>query len=189
MGFMISMISIAEYADYASDVYSLELFPACINCHAHLLKYIQYMELHHFKESLTQTDYIFPAMSINSVVQRGQHTSTETVQGWLDMTVKYAGIDGLSGFKFSTHCFWWGGPQYHLMEAPHGQCWPIGRIRWWGGWAEHEHVGSISYLILVKFCEYRVTHLSDIWLMSLKLEQSVMEMHFLQSNGKLAILL
>ena len=49
-----------------------------------------------------------------------------------------AGIDGAE--HFTTHCFRRGGAQYRFMFAPVGQRWTLARIRWWGGWAQGEHV-------------------------------------------------
>lgn len=79
-------------------------------------------------------------MSVNSIIQRGQHVSTEIIQGWLDEAIANTGIDNSSSFTFSTHCFRRGGAQYRFMYAPNGHRWTIGRIRWWGGWAEREGV-------------------------------------------------
>ncbi|KIK72124.1 hypothetical protein PAXRUDRAFT_103115, partial [Paxillus rubicundulus Ve08.2h10] len=27
------------------------------------------------------------------------------------------------------------------MFTPVDQCWPLAKVRWWGGWAEQEHIG------------------------------------------------
>jgi hypothetical protein len=67
-----------------------------------------------------------------------------------DASIKGAGT-------FTTHCFRRGGAQYRFMYAPIGEHWSLARIRWWGGWAEGEHVSRTSknlYLTLISLKQF-----------------------------------
>jgi hypothetical protein len=75
-------------------------------------------------------------MSANGIVHPGQPISHDTIQKWINESTADAGILG----NFSTHYFRRGSAQYWFMFAPVGQRWTLAKIRWWGGWAEGEHV-------------------------------------------------
>ncbi|KIJ19774.1 hypothetical protein PAXINDRAFT_68324, partial [Paxillus involutus ATCC 200175] len=75
-------------------------------------------------------------MGANGVIQPREPLSHDTIQKWINEATSGAGISR----SFSTHCFRRGGAQYHFMFAPVGQRWPLAKVRWWGGWAEQEHV-------------------------------------------------
>lgn len=81
-------------------------------------------------------------MGSNGVVYPLEHISHDTVQNWLDEFTTQAGICHSRG-SFSTHCFRRGGAQYRFMHAPVGERWALHVVRYWGGWAEGEHVSNI----------------------------------------------
>lgn len=70
--------------------------------------------------------------------------SHDTIQRWIDEFIKGAGIDS-SEVRLTTHCFRRGGAQYQFMYAPVGKRWTLATIRWWGGWAEGEHVSKFIF--------------------------------------------
>jgi hypothetical protein len=90
-------------------------------------------------------DYIFPHLSSNGTVQN-KPISHDTVQ---KNVREFAAATGLER-NFTTHSFRRGGAQYRFMKAPIGECWSLAKIRWWGGWAEGEHV-STTYQSSVLF--------------------------------------
>jgi hypothetical protein len=79
-------------------------------------------------------------MGANGVPQPQEHISHDTIQKWINEFTHGARISG----SFSTHCFRRGGAQYRFMFAPVGQRWTLRTVRWWGGWAEGEHVSSFK---------------------------------------------
>ncbi|KAI6095655.1 hypothetical protein EDD16DRAFT_1719009 [Pisolithus croceorrhizus] len=108
-----------------------------------LVFWMKWVEFVHLGRPMADEDFLFPALGANGVLQPGQPLSHDTVQKWIDEAVAGAGIHG----TFSTHCYRRGGAQYWFMFAPVGQRWTLARVRWWGGWAEGEHVsGTASYL-------------------------------------------
>lgn len=108
------------------------------NAFVWLLVWMKWLALTCYGRELTPTDCLFPTIGANSVVRIGEPLSRETFQNWINEAVEGAGIPGY----FSTHCFRRGGAQYRFMHAPTGQRWTLATVRWWGGWAEHEHVSS-----------------------------------------------
>ena len=86
---------------------------------------------------MSQTDFMFPLLGPNGVLQPGKALSHETVQKLLNEATTGAGIPG----TFSTHCFRRGGAQYCFMLSP--KPWLLKRVHWWGGWAEGEQVSII----------------------------------------------
>ena len=116
--------------------------PACDAFHW-LTLWIQYLESVHYGRPLNPEDYIFPAMSVNGVMQPQEHISHDTVQNWINEATTGAEIRRASGGSFSTHCFRRGGAQYRFMYAPVGQRWSLAVVRWWGGWAEGENVRTL----------------------------------------------
>jgi hypothetical protein len=87
-------------------------------------------------------------MGANGVVQPREHVSHDTVQGWINEATMGAGIRQAAGGSFSTHCFRRGGAQYRFMYAPIGERWTLAVVRWWGGWAEGEHVRASESLAI-----------------------------------------
>jgi hypothetical protein len=98
--------------------------------------WMKWLEVYHYGRELDQDDCIFPSMGANSVMQPRDQLSHDIVQKWINKATVGAGICG----SFSTHCFRRGGAQYHFMFALVGERWTLARVRWWGGWAEHEQV-------------------------------------------------
>ncbi|KAF8572542.1 hypothetical protein K439DRAFT_1238495, partial [Ramaria rubella] len=88
---------------------------------------------------LEPDDWLFPSVSSNGIVQIVTAMSREVVQNWIDEFIVGAGID-IARARLTTHCFRRGGAQYRFMYAPVGKRWTLATIRWWGGWAEGEHV-------------------------------------------------
>ena len=89
---------------------------------------------------LQDDDYIFPAISANSkTIYPHTPISKEKIQDKLDAFANFRGLKGK--LKFTTHCFRRGSAQFRFMYAPSGERWTLSCIRWWGGWAEGEHVG------------------------------------------------
>ena len=109
-----------------------------VACDAFLLVvlWIKWVEHVHLGRRMADGDFVFPAVSINTVLKPAEPLAHDSVQKWITEAVKGAGING----NFSTHCFRRGGAQYRCMYAPPGQIWTLGVIRWWGGWAEGENV-------------------------------------------------
>ncbi|KAF8499393.1 hypothetical protein BU17DRAFT_15635, partial [Hysterangium stoloniferum] len=70
--------------------------------------------------------------------------SHDTIQKWLDEFVEGANIE-LGIMKLMTHCFRRGDAKYRFMYVPVGKCWSLATIRWWGGWAQGEHMLIHSY--------------------------------------------
>jgi len=111
-----------------------------VACDAFLLValWIKWVEHIHLGRRMADGDFMFPAVSTNGVLQPGVPLAHNAVQKWITEAVQGAEIRG----TFSTHCFRRGGAQYRCMFAPAGQLWTLDLIRWWGGWAEGEHVSS-----------------------------------------------
>jgi integrase len=95
---------------------------------------------------LEPEDYIFPTISTNGIVHPHQHITSEVVQKEINEFAAAADITG-AGY-FTTHCFRRGGAQYRFMFAQIGERWTLARIRWWGGWAEGEHVSILLTLFI-----------------------------------------
>lgn len=100
-------------------------------------KYLEEMIYH---RPLKPDDYLFPAIGANGIVQVGEHVSHDDVQKWIKEFTTGAQLPQANG-NFTTHCFRRGGAQYRFMFAPVGRRWTLRQVRWWGGWAEGEHVG------------------------------------------------
>lgn len=118
--------------------------PTACDAYHWLPTWIEYLESVIYKRTLEPEDYIFPAMGATGLVQRGECISQDTVQKWINEFTQGAGIPQAAGGSFSTHCFRRGGAQYRFMFAPVGQRWSLRTVRWWGGWAEGEHVSLTS---------------------------------------------
>ena len=113
--------------------------PAC-NSFRHLSTWISYLEQEIYHRPLESHDYIFPAMGANGILQPREPITHDTVQKYIHEFTFGAGIAQASVGSFSTHCFRRGGAQYYFMFAPVGKRWSLRMVRWWGGWAEGEHV-------------------------------------------------
>jgi len=108
--------------------------------YTHLLNWIDHYETYFLGgKPLGDEDYIFPAFNSTwTSVNRNEPISAKSINTLINETAKAAGVKGTG--EFTTHCFRRGGAQYRFMYAPIGERWTLARIRWWGGWAEGEHV-------------------------------------------------
>jgi len=106
----------------------------------HLLDWLDFYELL-LGRSLQPDDYLFPAISVKGTVEPHRHISSDVAQKIITDAAQAAGLPNPT--LFTTHCFRRGGAQYRFMFAPIGERWTLARIRWWGGWADGEHVSFI----------------------------------------------
>jgi hypothetical protein len=127
-----------------------------------LLIWLKWHEFAHYERTLAPDDCVFPVMGANGVVHPRELLSHDTVQKWINEAVEGAGIPG----SFSTHCFRRGGAQYRFMFAPVGQRWTLAKVRWWGEWAEQEHV-----CVLISFFLARNVHLT--WILTVQYSHSL----------------
>lgn len=88
-------------------------------------------------------------MGANGILQPREPITHDTVQKYIHEFTFGAGIAQASVGSFSTHCFRRGGAQYYFMFAPVGKRWSLRMVRWWGGWAEGEHV---RHRIILMYC-------------------------------------
>ncbi|KIK74945.1 hypothetical protein PAXRUDRAFT_174273 [Paxillus rubicundulus Ve08.2h10] len=44
------------------------------------------------------------------------------------------------------------------MFAPVGQCWPLAKVHWWGGWAEQEHHNTLIRYLLDELHTYETDY-------------------------------
>jgi integrase len=113
-----------------------------IDMHFHMRRWLTMLDHYFYVDGKSANDYIFPGVSGSGSLQAGSPVSHDTIQKWLDEFVAAAGI-GLGNTKLTTHCLRRGGAQYRFMFAKVGKRWSLATVRWWGGWAEGEHVGII----------------------------------------------
>lgn len=116
--------------------------PAC-NAYRHLTEWLDCLQ-DIYERPLEGEDYVFPAMGANGIIHPSEPISHDTIQKWINEFTFGAGIAQAATGSFSTHCFRRGGAQYFFMFAPLGMRWNLRAIRWWGGWAEGEHVRIYS---------------------------------------------
>lgn len=107
--------------------------------YCHFLYWLKFLEHYIYHRPLEDDDFIFPAIATNGVAQIGRPVPHDTIQKWLDEFIASCGVNIGQG-RLTTHCFRRGGAQYRFTYAPYGKKWNLARIRWWGGWAEGEHV-------------------------------------------------
>ncbi|KAJ7850505.1 hypothetical protein B0H14DRAFT_2355646 [Mycena olivaceomarginata] len=107
-----------------------------------MIRWVKYLEEDIYGHPLQPDSYIFPATGANGIVQTGEHISHEDVQKWITEFATGADLPRANG-TFSTHCFRRGGAQYRFMFAVVGRRWTLRQVRWWGGWAEGEHIGVL----------------------------------------------
>jgi integrase len=107
--------------------------------YSNVLNWLDFYETYLLRRPLQPDDHIFPAIGANGTsVHPTRPMTADVVQKRITEMATKAGIDGAE--YFTTHCFRSGGAQYRFMFAPVGQRWTLARIRWWGGWAQGEHV-------------------------------------------------
>lgn len=108
----------------------------------HLLSWIEFYEFL-IGRPLAANDYIFPTIGSGGIPHPDRHISSDIAQKQITAMAKEANIYGAE--YFTTHCFRCGGAQYRFMFAAIGQQWTLAWIRWWGGWAQGEHVSPNNY--------------------------------------------
>ncbi|KAH7902777.1 hypothetical protein BJ138DRAFT_1201457, partial [Hygrophoropsis aurantiaca] len=112
--------------------------------YSHLRAYVKYLEKVVLRRSMEPDEYIFPRVGSNGIYYFKQEMTYDTVQKLLAKLSKEAGLSE----RHSSHCLRRGGAKYRFLEAPLGERWSLGIIRWWGGWAEGESVDTlIRYLL------------------------------------------
>ena len=122
------------------NIYPQPATPA-IDMHMHMVAWLDFYARFLLKRPLQPNDYIFPTIGANGVsVHPERPLSSDMVQKKIIEMATKAGIKGAE--KFTTHCFRRGGAQYRFMYAPMTKRWSLAQIRWWGGWAQGEHVSS-----------------------------------------------
>lgn len=107
--------------------------------HSSLPRWLEFYETKLLGRRLGPEEYIFPTITWaagKANVMPHQPLSSDQMQVRIERMTAAAGVVG----HFSTHCFRRGSAQYRFMFAPIGQRWTLNKIRWWGGWAEGEHV-------------------------------------------------
>lgn len=126
-----------DYEGHTYEIYPQRDIPAA-DVDFHMRNWLSFLQIHVYGRSLESTDFIFPAIGSNGIAHIGTAMSHDVIQGWINEFSAGAGID--TKVRLTTHCFRRGGAQYRFMYAPYGKRWTLATIRWWGGWAEGEHV-------------------------------------------------
>ena len=148
------------------EVYEQKTTPE-IDMHHHLIVWVEFLE-RQLGRNLEPDEYIFPHIATNGIIHTKKEIVHDTVQNLLAEFTLNAKLQGV----YSSHCFRRGGAQYRFMYAPLGKRWSLSRIRWWGGWAEGEHVCSHSsdydWLTHTIFFLSRLTPSSNISLTNYK---------------------
>lgn len=106
--------------------------------YTHLPLWINYLESL-LGRRLEPEECIFPYFRPNGIPDMSREMTQEMVQNLINTFTSEAGLLKY----FTTHCFRRGGAQYRFMFAPIGQRWSLCKIRWWGGWADGEHVRTL----------------------------------------------
>ena len=134
----------------AANKYRLYPCPQTPTCNPFLwlALWIKWVEHMHLGCPMSQTDFVFPLLGPNGVLQPGKVLSHETIQKLLNEATTRAGIPG----TFSTHCFRRGGAQYYFMLSP--KPWLLKRVHWWDGWAEGEQVSIIYKGVCISLCAF-----------------------------------
>lgn len=100
---------------------------------------------------LEADDYLFPYIGPNGVIYPKKMETRDGIQKRMNDFASGARINK----HFTTHSPRRGGAQYRFMFAPIGERWSLNIIRWWGGWAEGEHVCLYSR---IPICDSYLTH-------------------------------
>ncbi|KAF8133155.1 hypothetical protein K438DRAFT_1787671 [Mycena galopus ATCC 62051] len=135
-------------------------FPEACDAFKRMTRWVKYLEEDIYGRTLESDDYIFPAIGANGIVQTGEHISHDNVQKWITEFAAGAHLPRANG-TFSTHCCRRGGAQYRFMFAPVGRRWTLRQVRWWGGWAEGDHIVESS-MGVVYFCPCALPDCNEI---------------------------
>lgn len=138
-----TLVLLANYFDtgHRYEIHPQREMPS-VDMEFHLREWLVFLRAFVYGRDLEDNDYIFPSVNTKGLTQPGAAISHATIQKWLDEFVAGACIK-LGNGRLTTHCLRRGGAQYHFMHAPVGKRWSLATIRWWGGWAEGEHVSFI----------------------------------------------
>ena len=117
-----------------------------IDAYTHLLDWLDFYEVL-ISRPLHPDDYLFPTVGFSGIFHPERPMSPDIAQKQITTMAIEAGVHGAE--YFTTHCFRRGGAQYRFMFTPIGKRWTLARIRWWGGWAQGEHV--CLYMLHFKF--------------------------------------
>ncbi len=100
----------------------------------------------------TPDDYVFPAIAPTNRYKIGEPISKTKIQQLLDHIALGSNLTANRNGRFTTHCFRRGGAQHRFMFAE--EKWSLKAVKWWGGWAEGEQIGTIMRYLLDEFVRY-----------------------------------
>ena len=135
---------------------------------------MRWLEYAHLGCPMADGDFVFPAIGANGAVYPGEPISHDKIQKYINEATAGSGIEG----NFTTHCFRQGGAQYRFIQARGEEKWDLDVVRWWGGWAEGEHVEcQVSFLVFFLLTLLPL-HLQNYTLIRYLLD----ELHYYQHN-------
>lgn len=123
---------------YRYEVYDQTLTPE-IDGRSHLNIWKDFLENVLLRRKLLPEEHIFPCLSSNGTVYTDEAMDQTAVQRLIDEFSQKAEVNR----HYTTHSFRRGGAQYRFMYAPLGERWSLSVVRWWGGWADGEHVRQV----------------------------------------------
>ena len=139
-------------ADHMYNIYPQD--DPSIDAYTHLLNWLNFYEAL-IGRPLQPDDHLFPTIGSSGLIHPERPMSPDIAQKQITTMLNEAGIHGAT-----THCFHWGGAQYRFMFTPIGKRWTLARIRWWGGWAQGEHVGLFLAFLLQVGADLKALHIS-----------------------------
>jgi hypothetical protein len=113
-----------------------------VDLFSQLTEWMKILEHHVYGRQLEPNDFIFPTLNSNGTLRIGTMVSHDTILDLITQISSAAQVVPSTG-KFTTHSFRRGGCQLKFTYANVGDCWPLVKVRWWGGWAEGEHVSAL----------------------------------------------
>ncbi|KAF8516847.1 hypothetical protein BU17DRAFT_67293 [Hysterangium stoloniferum] len=128
-----------------------------VDMHFHMNIWMNFLKAFVYGRELEPNDFIFPSVTSTGTVQPEVPISHNTIQKWLDEFAEGANIE-LGTTRLMTHCFRRGGAQYRFMYAPISKRWSLTTIRWWGGWAQGEHINTLIRYLLDELYHYEDGH-------------------------------
>ncbi|KAG0253683.1 hypothetical protein DFQ27_007267 [Actinomortierella ambigua] len=114
-------------------------------CYTRLLNWLVY--LRKIGHPLRSEDYVFPTLGARGDVRLHQKVSPDSIQRYLDVFTKEAGlIKDTARARYTTHCFRRGGAQHCFMfKSPR---WSLKACKWWGSWSKGaERRAIVNYLM------------------------------------------
>lgn len=91
-----------------------ELPPADLDFH--MCNWLIYLQ-HAYGRELQPSDWIFPSIGSNGIIQQQSPMSHDVIQKWINEFTAEAGIGHFEA-NLTTHCFRRGGAQYQFMYVP-----------------------------------------------------------------------